>query len=67
MDELLVSNDDVVCGVLPVDVVVGDVKGFVSPSVDDGNGDDDRDAARSALLHAKEKASEGDDVNDVEK
>ena len=70
VDELLIGNDDneddvdgvddVVCEVIPVDVVIDGVKVVAFQAVADDNGDDD-DAEGCALTHAKEKASAKDE------
>ena len=49
---------------LLVDVVVDDVTGFALQDVDDRSNDDGA-AAWSALMHAREKARKGDEIEDV--
>ena len=48
------------CEVILVDVVVDDVRVVALQVVDDDNGNGNDDVARSALMHAKEKASKDD-------
>ena len=78
MDELLIDNDevdkddvnggdDVICGVLSVGIVLDDARVVAFQAVDHDNGNDDGDAARSALMHAKETARKGDEKNVIRK
>ena len=67
MDELLTSKDDVgsgddvVSGMLLVDVIAGDV----TESVLQDDDDDDSENTCSALMHAGQRASESAEVEDV--